>query len=662
MELGVNFSSLPTQKLLKLGLEAKEAIEAKDYETALKISTQISECIETDQAPAIVETDGAERDYSIVVVGYRAVEEHKPLIETLLALDPARFEIIFAENSETPIFDIGEDTAAGNLRILRMGANLGVGIARNLAIKSASGRGIIMIDDDGLTDEASIEALIDLFEAAEATAVRGKVLPKAEDIEPPQHYDPGDRIMPRYCDIEGMSIWRRSELMRVGMFDPILFGHEGVELTARLYVLNGPEAFLYQPKAVLYHDFALDPDKVHEKMERYEKLTHYIIHKNPDYQSTINVYRNMGNDLISPTLIQHRCQFAKASQLRKSDPKVSILTTCYNGAEFIPQFVEALSVQTDQNFELIFVDDGSDDGSADLLKEFLPAGTDCTVIDGGKVGRSGALNKALAAANCDICLVADVDDLPLPQRVEWTKYAYDLYPDAGMIGFLIYDVTSHVRASRPFPSEAVPLSVRRYFGMPSPFPGFSFRKSKTTQSFDESLKAGVDCDWMFRSLNLDRCDGYLIPLNITFYRLHEGQITTSRRHLQRETALRYLRERHNALLGPDEGDDESLALFAGWSPIENDADHEQMLNYALKLLAGAHRAEVDVNRLRQETYDHLNNSRLRLLSSHRHTLSRESEEFRNRMDHAEEAIDRIKKSSSWRLTRPLRAVGRLFGG
>lgn len=638
---------------------SRAAINDFDFAQALEISHDISDYMDVHSLEGVIETDGKSRDYSIVVVGYRPVEEHLSLVRFLKTLNPDRFEVIFAENAADPVFDISESDAGGNIRVLRLGDNLGVGIARNMAIKSATGRGILMIDDDGLTNESSLEALIELFEAAQATVVRGKVQPKTPSDQSPPHYDPGDQIVQRYCDIEGMSIWRKSEIERVRMFDPILFGHEGVELTARLYPYNGPDAFLYQPKAVLWHDFSQDPNKVEEKMARYERLNGYLAYKLPDYGRILNVFRKAPADVTACALLQHRMDFTRASAAGADDKDdtVAFITTCYNGAEFIAEFVGGLVAQTDQNFKLVFVDDGSGDGSADLLEDILPASIARTIIRSDNQGRSAALNQAVEAADCDICLVADVDDIPVPQRVAWTRAGFAQYPDASMLGFMIFDVNSHARASRPFPRQAVPLSVRGYFGMPAPFPGFAFRKSMVPTRFDTSLRAGVDCDWIFRSMINSGCDGYLIPLNVTFYRTHGGQITSSGRPLQRQTSLRYLQARHNALLGGEPIEQDVLERFAGWTPINSGEDYWRVHDYALRLIKATGISEnLHAEALRREIYGHIDNLHLALLRTDRQKLKNKIAALESETTYQRSALDEVYRSTSWKLTAPMRVV------
>lgn len=651
-------------------------IEHAEYAAACDTSAALSKAIDTVDVPMALTGDGATRPYSILLVGYKPLEQQQPLVTELLALDQSRFELLFVENSLDDVFAIPEERAGGNVTVLRLGDNYGVGVARNLGIRVATGKAIIMIDDDGYTTSENIEALITLFEEAAATVVRGKVVPRSASDTPPPHYAPGERVVQRYCDIEGMAIWRSSELKRVGMFDPLLFGHEGTDLTARLYPLNGPDAFLYEPKAVLWHDFSQDPQKVEAKLARYEKLTAYINHKNPDYRKILSVFRNLHNDLLASSMLDYRKRFVANSKVAPNAEPISIITTCYNGAEFIPAFIEALCAQTDQNFELIFVDDGSSDGSYKLLQETLPNGFPCKHIQIRNSGRAAALNRAFDMAQHNLCVVADVDDLPVPQRIEWARHAFAQHPDADMIGFMIYDVQSHARASRPFPRKETTLEVRSYFGMPAPFPGFAFRKANMGHRFDESLAAGIDCDWIFRAIIDHGRAGVIVPLNVTFYRLHEGQITSTKRNTQRATALRYLQQRHHNLLRNKLPNQEVLLeKLAGWQPIENGPDYWLVHEYAQSLLEGVNQAKVDGDSLREEVHELLNRYHLNILRLDRQKLKNhhsssvrrseqaqaaieqaqaEIEHARRAQSEAETKVEALETSTSWRVTAPIR--------
>lgn len=58
---------------------------------------------------------------------------------------------------------------------------------------------------------------------------------------------------------------------------------------------------------------------------------------------------------------------------KKTDarPLISVIVASYNYAEFLPQTLDSLLSQTYTNFEIVIVDDGSTDGSTDIIKRYL---------------------------------------------------------------------------------------------------------------------------------------------------------------------------------------------------------------------------------------------------------------------------------------------------
>ena len=51
-------------------------------------------------------------------------------------------------------------------------------------------------------------------------------------------------------------------------------------------------------------------------------------------------------------------------------PRVSVIMPVYNGEDFIAGAIESILNQTDSDWELICVDDGSIDGSKDIIRSF----------------------------------------------------------------------------------------------------------------------------------------------------------------------------------------------------------------------------------------------------------------------------------------------------
>ncbi len=96
----------------------------------------------------------------------------------------------------------------------------------------------------------------------------------------------------------------------------------------------------------------------------------------------------------------------------------NILTTgviaSFNQGKYIRDSVESLAAEVD---ELVVVDDGSTDGSVDLLLKPLPKNT-TAVFNGRNLGVSATLNKAISHAQGNIILLQGGDDISVPGRAD----------------------------------------------------------------------------------------------------------------------------------------------------------------------------------------------------------------------------------------------------
>jgi glycosyltransferase involved in cell wall biosynthesis len=75
-------------------------------------------------------------------------------------------------------------------------------------------------------------------------------------------------------------------------------------------------------------------------------------------------------------------------------PLVSVIVPCFNHESYILSCIESIVNQTFKSFELIVIDDGSKDGSPEILKE-LQAKYNFTLVLQENIGVSSTLNKAL---------------------------------------------------------------------------------------------------------------------------------------------------------------------------------------------------------------------------------------------------------------------------
>lgn len=98
-------------------------------------------------------------------------------------------------------------------------------------------------------------------------------------------------------------------------------------------------------------------------------------------------------------------------------PRVSVLLPCRDAAEHLPACIESLSAQTLGAFEVLAVDDGSRDGTRELLEGWRRRDGRVRVVEGGS-GLVPALRRAAGAARAPLLARMDADDVARPERLE----------------------------------------------------------------------------------------------------------------------------------------------------------------------------------------------------------------------------------------------------
>ncbi|WP_339750437.1 glycosyltransferase [uncultured Marinobacter sp.] len=96
---------------------------------------------------------------------------------------------------------------------------------------------------------------------------------------------------------------------------------------------------------------------------------------------------------------------------------ISVITPTYNRARFLPAAVASVLSQTFGDFELIIVDDGSEDNTPDVLKPFF-ADRRVRYVYQENQGQSHARNLALKQATGDFIAFLDSDDVWAPDKLE----------------------------------------------------------------------------------------------------------------------------------------------------------------------------------------------------------------------------------------------------
>ena len=96
-------------------------------------------------------------------------------------------------------------------------------------------------------------------------------------------------------------------------------------------------------------------------------------------------------------------------------PKISLLLPIYNGEVFLAETMDSLLAQTHDDFDIVVIDDGSTDGTADVINGYDDARIKYHHKENG--GLVSALNMALGIMNCELVARIDADDICAPDRL-----------------------------------------------------------------------------------------------------------------------------------------------------------------------------------------------------------------------------------------------------
>jgi len=97
---------------------------------------------------------------------------------------------------------------------------------------------------------------------------------------------------------------------------------------------------------------------------------------------------------------------------------ISLIIPVYNVEQYLQDCLNSVVAQTNLDYEVICVDDGSTDGSLTILKEFQNRYNQITVITQQNKGLSGARNAGILAAKGDYLFFLDSDDWIEPNTLE----------------------------------------------------------------------------------------------------------------------------------------------------------------------------------------------------------------------------------------------------
>ncbi len=202
----------------------------------------------------------------------------------------------------------------------------------------------------------------------------------------------------------------------------------------------------------------------------------------------------------------------------------SIVIPTYNRAGFITEAIDSVLEQTHKSFEIIVIDDGSTDNTADVIKNKYASESKLSYVYQTNAERGAARNHGISLAKGNYIVFLDSDDSFSSTHLAILKEAIDLHPSCSFFA------TKYSFYFNDHPHTLYPSDLSKYqegfYQMEIVLHGnplacnFCVKVKSGFVLFPEDRKISAMEDWVFLIVNLVNTPIYLINEQTVFMREH----------------------------------------------------------------------------------------------------------------------------------------------
>ncbi|PRY85232.1 glycosyltransferase family 2 protein [Donghicola tyrosinivorans] len=221
---------------------------------------------------------------------------------------------------------------------------------------------------------------------------------------------------------------------------------------------------------------------------------------------------------------------------RPPRPVVSVVMPVYNGADTVCEAAQSILDDGFGDIELLVVNDGSSDDSADRLRRMRDPRLKLIDLP-QNVGLPKALNAGLEAAQGRYVARMDADDISMPGRFAAQLYAFRNEPRLVLCGTnvrILQDGGQADERMHDCPSDPEDVRQELWFRTPMLHPTIMIDRSRIPEHaiyYLDTLRVRQDQELFLRLLEFGEARN--LSETYVIYRRHEGAVTISKADLQR---------------------------------------------------------------------------------------------------------------------------------
>lgn len=445
-------------------------INARQYLDALrsKLVDPASESLLTSEYEQSLDASqsklvGPTKRVSIIIPVYNKVEFTKKCLAALVKnTSREMYELIIVDNASTDGTKDFFEGLRGDLKVIVNEKNLGFAKACNQGARAAAGQYLLFLNNDTEPLYGWLEPLIAVADSdASVGAVGSKLLFPDKTIQhsgviiidnkkthetltaihnfyrKPEKY-PAANIAHTYQALTAACLLiRRTAFEQAGGFDEGYWnGYEDVDLCFNLRTLGW--VLVYEPASVLiHHESQSGPErftKVHRNIARL--LDKWVGRIKPDviYEAD-GAVKPVNDGNIGPYVRPGATVRQPAQRRNIGTGVVSIVILTFNQVKYTKECVESIRKHTPEPHEIIFVDNGSTDGTVKWLRQIVKDNPEYKLIENKKnLGFSKGCNQGIEAAAGEYLLLLNNDVVVTEHWLSGMLECLNSAPDTGIVG------------------------------------------------------------------------------------------------------------------------------------------------------------------------------------------------------------------------------------
>jgi glycosyltransferase involved in cell wall biosynthesis len=234
-------------------------------------------------------------------------------------------------------------------------------------------------------------------------------------------------------------------------------------------------------------------------------------------------------------------------------PAVSVLMAVRNGGPHLDASIASIAQQTFTDWEMLVVDDASDDGTPQVLAQWAATDPRIRVVtNAANIGQTASLNKGLRECRADWVARQDADDLSDPRRLAAQIRFLENHPDIVLLGTqgILIDEAGKKVGLLDVPGGEAGILWTSMFLNPFLHTSVVFRRVNALEKhggYDENFRIAQDYDLWVRMLNASPTAN--LPARLVSYRRSDGSLSRAGRSIAEEEADRVSRRQTQQLLG-----------------------------------------------------------------------------------------------------------------